>query len=131
MGLVPLYSPSTRYVFFCINIKEPVLALITLNGFILKTTHQKADSGELSSLLIQPNLREHFCVETGKACSLSCCSPCFGVEAKLIATEFEVQGHRLPRCLAQLLSLYNLSVLFQQTGSPLKLAQDLAVMCLL
>lgn len=36
----------------CIYIQEPVFALIMLNGFILKTTQQKADSWELGSLLI-------------------------------------------------------------------------------
>ena len=54
------------------------------------------DNYKCSSLHITPNLREHFCVETDKAWSLSCCSACFGVEAKLVATEFEVLRQHAP-----------------------------------
>lgn len=59
-------------------------------------SQQRVFNYKYSSLHISPNLRDHFCVETDKAWSLSCCSACFGVAAKLVATEFEVPRQHAP-----------------------------------
>ena len=65
----------------------------------LLTSQEKVDKCEYSSLHISPNLRDQFRVETDKAWSLSCCSACFGVEAKLVATESEVPRQHAPSML--------------------------------
>lgn len=104
-----------------------------LNALIQKTFSQpsrKWISTSIALLTSSQNLTDHFCIETDKAWSLSCCSACFGVEAKLVATEFEVPRRRAPTMFGATICHYTICrCCFQQTGSCLKLAEELAGAC--
>lgn len=62
---------------------------------------------------------EHFCVETDKAWSLSCCSACFGVEAKLVATQFEVLGQHAPLTFGPFVIIQCVSSVFNKQEVPI------------
>lgn len=69
-------------------------------------------------------------METDKAWLLSCCSACFGVEAKLVATEFEVLRRHAPTMFGPpFVIIQFVGAAFEQTGSPLKAVEDLARTC--
>ena len=75
---------------------ENVYFSVVLNAITLITVHSPAGTTRIVLFTSRQTSETIFCAETDKAWSLSCCSACFGVEAKLVATEFEVPARHAP-----------------------------------